>query len=466
MFEFSFEFYLLNRSIVPGLAKGNISLEVSWEQILEEVSKLVPPFYFKNFIAPLLFKKFEGNELIVSAPSTTIKTHVEAKYALYIENAAYQVKGDSYKLVLLIDNEDSSLQMKDLITNRFDQSDAELNPEYTFETFFVSDCNKLAYTAAKSISEAPAKFNPLYLFGPVGVGKTHLLHSIGNEIKKRDPWKTIRYVNSISFLNEFIFTVRQNNRDSLESFKMRYQSYNVLLFDDIQFLNSGAEKTQEEFFALFNFLYERKRQIVIASDRPSYELPLHDRLKSRFVHGLQADIKEHDLNLRIGMFKQYSKQYDIPMNEEILEWLGTNCDGDSRALLGIMNDLVLFKRAYDYFVLPEDKIKEIANARLQTNKKRIGYNPDQVIDLLCERMHIARKDLIGKSRKADFIAPRHMCMLLLHELLGLPKAQIGRIFSAQHTTVIHGINKIQERFSEDQHLADLYQTLKHQISFQ
>jgi chromosomal replication initiator protein len=441
-------------------------LEITWEEILLEVSKVVPPFYFKNFIAPLQFRKFEGSDMIVSAPSTVIKSHVEAKYAGFLEAAAYQVKGDSFRLVLLTDREDSIHQLKDLIENRFDQSDAELNNEYTFDTFFISDCNRLALTAAKSISEAPAKYNPLYLFGPVGVGKTHLLHAIGNEIKKRDPWKTIRYVNSISFLNEFIFTVRQNNRDSLESFKMRYQSYNVLLFDDIQFLNSGAEKTQEEFFALFNFLYERKRQIVIASDRPSYELPLHDRLKSRFVHGLQADIKEHDLKLRIEMFHQYSKQYDIPMSLELLEWLGKNCDGDSRALLGIMNDLILYKKAYDFFFLPEDKIKEIANARLQTNKKRIGYNPDQVIDLLCERMNIARKDLLGKSRKADFIPPRHLCMYLLNEVLGLPKAQIGRIFSAQHTTVIHGINKIQERISEDKNLSDLHQSLKHQISFQ
>jgi chromosomal replication initiator protein len=441
-------------------------LEVSWESILEEVSKQVPPFYFKNFILPLKLKRIEGNELIVFAPSHTIKTHVEAKYASFIENAAYQIKGDTFKLILLVDKEESSLQMRETIENKFDQSDNELNTDYTFDTFCVSDSNRLAVTACKSISEAPAKFNPLYLFGPVGVGKTHLLHAIGNEIKKRDPWKTIRYVNSISFLNEFIFTVRQNNRDSLESFKMRYQSYNVLLFDDIQFLNSGAEKTQEEFFALFNFLYERKRQIVIASDRPSYELPLHDRLKSRFVHGLQADIKEHDLNLRKGMFALYSKQYDIPMSEEMLTWLAANSEGDSRALLGIMNDLILFKKAYDYFVLPEDKIKEIANARLQTNRKRIGYNPDQIIDLVCERMHIARKDLLGKSRKADFIPARHLCMLLLHEVLGLPKSQIGRIFSAQHTTVIHGINKIQARFSEERQLEELFQSLKHQISFQ
>ncbi|MDZ4725141.1 MAG: chromosomal replication initiator protein DnaA [Leptospira sp.] len=441
-------------------------MELTWEEILEEVSKLVQPSYYKTFIAPLKFIKFEGKEMIVSAPSNTIKTHVEAKYASFLESAAYQIKGDSYKLILVTDKEDSAHKIKEIIENRFDQSEVELNSDYTFQNYFISESNKLAYTAGMSIVENPGKYNPLYIFGPVGVGKTHLLHAIGNEIKKKDPWKTIRYVNSISFLNEFIFTVRQNNRDSLESFKMRYQSYNVLLFDDIQFLNSGAEKTQEEFFSVFNFLYERKRQIVIASDRPSDELPLHDRLKSRFVHGLRADIKEHDINLRIGMFRQYSKLYDVPLSETVLEWLGNHSGGDSRALLGIMNDLILYKKAYDIFLLPDDKIKEIANARLQINKKRIGNNPDQMIDLLCERMNIARKDLLGKSRKADFIMPRHLCMSLLHEVLGLPKAQIGRIFNAQHTTVIHGINKIQTKMTTDQGLMDLYQSLKNKISFQ
>ncbi|BDA77071.1 chromosomal replication initiator protein DnaA [Leptospira kobayashii] len=441
-------------------------MEAVWEEILEEVSKQIPPKYFRNFIAPLHFVRWEGNDLVVSAPSQIIKSHVEAKYINFIETAAYQVKGDSFRLVLLTDKEESTLHMKSVIENKFQTDETELNSEYNFETYIVSDCNKLAFTAAKSISENPGKYNPLYLFGPVGVGKTHLLHAIGSEIKKKDPWKTVRYVDSISFLNEFIFTVRQNNRDSLESFKMRYQSYNVLLFDDIQFLNGGAEKTQEEFFALFNFLYERKRQIVIASDRPSYELPLHDRLKSRFVHGLQADIKEHDQTLRKELLRTYSVQYNIPMSEETLDWLAVNCEGDSRALIGIINDLVLYKKAYQFFLLPEDKIREIANSRLQTNRKRIGFNPDQVIDLICERMSVARKDLLGKSRKADYILPRHLSMLLLHEILGLPKSQIGRIFSAQHTTVIHGINKIKERFNEDQNLADLYQSIKHQISFQ
>lgn len=402
----------------------------------------------------------------LTAPSTGIKRHVETKYVSFIEDAVYQVIGDRFRVSILAESEASTQIFKEVIQSKFDESDSDLNPEFIFSNYITSDSNRIAYTAAKSVAEQPGKYNPLYIFGPVGVGKTHLLHAIGNEIKKKDPWKTVRYVNSTSFLNEFIFTVRQNNRESLESFKIRYQSYNVLLFDDIQFLNGGAEKTQEEFFALFNFLYDRKRQIVIASDRPSYELPLHERLKSRFVHGLQADVKSHDLALRIELLRANFSEFNIPASDKLLLWLAERLEGDSRALIGIVNDLVLYKKAYEYFLLTEEKIQEIAEARFLTNKKRIGFSPDMVIDLVCERTNVARKDLLGKSRKADFIPPRHLCMLLLHDVLHVPKAQIGRIFSTTHSTVIHGIDKFKERMKTDPQWEDFFHTIKHKISFQ
>ncbi|PJZ83541.1 chromosomal replication initiator protein DnaA [Leptospira harrisiae] len=441
-------------------------MDIRWEEILEEISKQIPPKYFSNFIAPLRFDKSENQVVHLTAPSTGIKRHVETKYTTFIEDAVYQVVGDRFRVSILAESETSTQIFKDVIQSKFDESDSDLNPEFIFSNYITSDSNRIAYTAAKSVAEQPGKYNPLYIFGPVGVGKTHLLHAIGNEIKKKDPWKTIRYVNSTSFLNEFIFTVRQNNRESLESFKIRYQSYNVLLFDDIQFLNGGAEKTQEEFFALFNFLYDRKRQIVIASDRPSYELPLHERLKSRFVHGLQADVKSHDLALRIELLRANFSEFNIPASDKLLLWLAERLEGDSRALIGIVNDLVLYKKAYEYFLLTEEKIQEIAEARFLTNKKRIGFNPDMVIDLVCERTNIARKDLIGKSRKADFIPPRHLCMLLLHDVLHVPKAQIGRIFSTTHSTVIHGIDKFKERMKTESQWEDVFHSIKHKISFQ
>jgi len=441
-------------------------LDIKWPKILEEISKQIPPKYFSNFIEPLKFQKSNSESVFITAPSSGIKRHVETKYIAYIEDAIYQVLGDKYTIQITTESEEGSISLKETLTAQFDHSDSDLNPEYQLETYIVSDSNRIAYTAAKTVTEEPGKFNPLYLFGPVGVGKTHLLHAIGNAILKKDPWKTVRYVNSTSFLNEFIFTVRQNNRDSLESFKMRYQSYNVLLFDDIQFLNGGAEKTQEEFFSLFNFLYERKRQIVIASDRPSYELPLHERLKSRFVHGLQADIKSHDLNLRMGLLRNYLTEYSIPFSEGLLLWLAERLDGDSRALIGIVNDLVMYKKAYQFFLLSEEKIKEVAEARIQSIKKRIGFNPEMIIDLVAEKTNTARKDILGKGRKADLILPRHLCMTLLFEILHLPKSQIGRLFNSNHSTVIHAIENFHTKIQTEPTWDDLYRSLKHQISFQ
>lgn len=441
-------------------------MDTKWVEILDEIAKQIPPKYFSNFIEPLKFEKWNLDELHIIAPSSGIKRHVETKYTTYIEDAIYQVLGDKYKVFITSESELASKSLKETLSSKFDHSDSDLNPEYQLDTYIVSDSNRIAYTAAKTVTEEPGKYNPLYLFGPVGVGKTHLLHAIGNSIIKKDPWKTVRYVNSTSFLNEFIFTVRQNNRDSLESFKMRYQSYNVLLFDDIQFLNGGAEKTQEEFFALFNFLYERKRQIVIASDRPSFELPLHERLKSRFVHGLQADIKSHDLGLRKELLRNYLTEYSIPFSEDLLLWLAERLDGDSRALIGIVNDLVMYKKAYQYFILSDEKIKEVAEARIQSVKKRIGFNPEVIIDIVAEKTNTARKDILGKGRKADFILPRHLCMTLLFEVLHLPKSQIGRIFNSNHSTVIHGIENFHSKIETEPNWNDLYRSIKHQISFQ
>lgn len=438
----------------------------TWADILSELSKSIAPTYFDSFISPLQWIKQEANQITILAPTEIIKRHVETRYIGFIKDAAFHVLGDSFEVILLIDKKESSMQFGEKIEDKFNFDESSLNPNYTFESYIVSDSNRLAFTAAKSVLEKEGFYNPLYLFGPVGVGKTHLLHAIGNAILKKDPWKTVRYVDSISFLNEFIFTVRQNNRTALDSFKIKYQSYNVLLFDDVQFLNGSAEKTQEEFFGLFNYLYERKRQIVIASDRPSSELPIHDRLKSRFVHGLQADIKAHDKHLRSELLRTFSNQFNIPFSREILDWLADMCEGDARSLIGVINDLVLYKKAYQMFILSDEKIKEIASARFSLLKRKIVFTADQIIDCVCGHTNKPKNDVLGRSRKSDFIQSRHLCMYLLFDLLKMPKSQIGRIFNVNHTTVIHGIKKTEALLETDVEFQNLVNKIRSEMQFQ
>jgi chromosomal replication initiator protein len=414
-----------------------------WSLVLDEVSKVLYPNYFQNFISPLNLLRIEDNRIILSAPSDLVKRHVQTKYIDYLENAFYTVLGNRYTIEIFTEERFATEDFSKIIQDKMDRDDPKINPELNFENFYIADSNRLAYTACKEVVSRLAEINPLYIFGSVGVGKTHLLHAIGNEIIKKDRSKKVKYIEMTSFLNEFVYSVRQNSRTILDSFKLKYQSYDILLIDDIQFLNSGADKTQEEFFSLFNFLYQRKSQIVIASDRPSYDLPIHDRLKSRFTKGVQTLIQPPSADLRLEILKSFSSSYNLTLDSNSLEYISKNITGDIRFLLGSINDILLYKKAYNLLIIPFEKVKEVIDSRTSSRKKSINFTHDQLIDLICEKYNQTRKDILGKSRKNEFIIPRHLCMYLLFKIYNLKKTQIGRIFDCQHTTVIHGISNIE-----------------------
>ncbi|WCL51422.1 chromosomal replication initiator protein DnaA [Leptospira sp. GIMC2001] len=420
-----------------------------WNLVLNEVSKLINPKYYHSFISPLHLLKIENSKAFLIAPSDQVKRHVESKYITQIEEALFTVLGDRVHVEILTESKDASVEFNTAIQDKFDVRESFFNPDYSFENFIVADSNRLPYTACMEAVKRPGDINPLYIFGSVGVGKTHLLHAIGNEILKREPWKKVRYVEMTSFLNEFVYTVRQNSRTALDSFKLKFQSYDTLLIDDIQFLNSGADKTQEEFFALFNFLYQRKSQIVIASDRPSYELPIHDRLKSRFTKGVQANVQPPSPDLRRAILSKYSDLYNLHLDEESLNYTSSHITGDIRHLMGALNDILLYKKAYNLMIVPFERVKEVVDSRSVFRQKAVDMTQDNLIELVCEIYNQPKKDVLGKSRKNEFILPRHLCMYMLKEIFSLNKTLIGRIFDCKHTTVIHAISNIEEKIKTD-----------------
>ncbi|MCC5813534.1 MAG: chromosomal replication initiator protein DnaA [Leptospira sp.] len=434
-----------------------------WNQVLDEVAKLINPSYYQSFISPLKFFKIENNKLILLAPSDMVRKHVETRYLSQIETAIYNIYQDRYHVEILTEAKESAPVMNELAIDRFQPTNNQFNTDYTFENFIIAESNRLAFTACSEAVNRPGDINPLYLFGSVGVGKTHLLHAIGNEIIKKEPWKKVRYIEMTSFLNEFVYTVRQSSRQALESFKLKFQSYDTLLIDDIQFLNSGADKTQEEFFSLFNFLYQRKSQIVIASDRPSYELPIHERLKSRFTKGVQANIQPPSEDLRINILKKYSQIYGLQLDEISLNYISKNILGDIRYLLGALNDILLFKKAYNYFVVPYDKVKEVVDSRCETRRKTSDLTQETLIDMICEFYNQSRKDVMGKSRRNEYIIPRHLCMYLLHHIFDLNKTLIGRIFDCKHTTVLNGIHNIEKKMEIDKKIQEVINTVRFQF---
>lgn len=434
-----------------------------WKQVLDEVAKTINPSYYQSFISPLQFKSMDDSKVYLIAPSDTVKNHVQTKYLSFIEQAIFSIFQNRYHVEILTESREAQPVLQNVIHSKFQNEGSQFNPEYTFENFILAQSNRLAYTACKEAVNRPGDINPLYIFGSVGVGKTHLLHAIGNEIQRKEPWKKVRYVEMTSFLNEFVFTVRQNTRQALDSFKLKFQSYDTLLIDDIQFLNSGADKTQEEFFSLFNFLYQRKSQIVIASDRPSYELPIHDRLKSRFTKGVQANILPPSDDLRHSILKKYSLQYDLHLDSVSLDYICAHITGDIRYLMGALNDIILYKKAYNLILVPFDQVKEVVDARISTRKRSIDLSEDALIDRVCDAYNQSRKDILGKSRKNEFIIPRHLCMFLLHEIFKMNKTLVGRVFGCKHTTVMHGIQNIQNRLEKDKKLQEVVNNLRYQF---
>lgn len=264
-------------------------------------------------------------------------------------------------------------------------------------------------------------------------------------------------------MNEFRFALQ--SRELIESFKIKYQSYNCLIVDDIQLLSTNAEKTQDEFFALFNFLFERKRQIVIASDRPSSELTIHERLKSRFVTGVQADIQYPDREIRKGIVTRHSKIMDLGLSEDILDFLADQIEEDTRLLLGALNDIYLYKKSYSLLFLNLDKVKEIVKNRLY-RRKNVEFSHDRIIESVAKEFNLNAVEIMGKSRKKELIIPRHICFYLLHNVFNVNKSQVGRLFQTQHTTVIHGVRKTEELLSNNKEMRFLIERISSKYKLQ
>ncbi|MCB1160319.1 MAG: ATP-binding protein, partial [Leptospiraceae bacterium] len=243
----------------------------SWNNILIEVSKKIPAVYYEPFITPLDLVHYDEKKIVLKAPSMAIKKHVEKRYQKYIEEAAFSLFGLKPDIEI---NTDIDRPVEEFSKQGFQDENFDFNPDYSFNNFVKGKANELAFTALLAALDKPGSINPIFIHGGVASGKTHLLHALGSAYKMKYPNLSVKYISISTFLQEFVSNVQ--NRNSIEAFRNKYKSYDLLLVDDMQYLNSGAEKTQEEFFNIFNYLYDRRKQIVIASDRYCSELPLND----------------------------------------------------------------------------------------------------------------------------------------------------------------------------------------------
>jgi chromosomal replication initiator protein len=377
-----------------------------------------------------------------------------------IQNAFGQVMGQSCDVEILTKEEIGGALSKTPPAKETSQS--LLNPKYTFDSFVIGNSNRFAHAACLAVAEAPAKaYNPLFLYGGVGLGKTHLMMAIGHFVRSLPNELNVHYVTSEEFTNQMINSIRTNDA---ENFRNKYRKVDVLLIDDIQFI-SGKERTQEEFFHTFNALYESNKQIIISSDRPPRDMEhLEERLKSRFEWGLTADIQPPDLETRIAILRKKAESENIlRISDEVLEFVATKAENNIRELEGCLTRITAYSRITKSPITIE-LVTEALKDIIKNNESRRA-TPERITKLVCDRFSLSEEEIFSKKRSHDISYPRQISMYLLRELTDLSLSTIGQFFGGRdHTTVLHAYRTISKEMGDNNELRVMLADIRNQLN--
>lgn len=427
----------------------------------ELLKKEMTNISYETWIKNLEIQSFIDDTIVLIASSSFQKEAVETRYYDLVVNTFKYLTNKDCK-VSIICSEDMQIDADIPSTNETsleennNYSNTSLNPKYTFDTFVVGNNNRFAHAAALAVAEAPAtSYNPLFLYGGVGLGKTHLMHAIGNEILKTNKNAHVLYVTSEKFTNQLINAIKDNKN---EQFRNRYRNIDVLLIDDIQFI-AGKERIQEEFFHTFNTLHENGKQIIISSDRPPKDIQLlEDRLKSRFEWGLIADISNPDYETRLAILRKKAQTDNVIIDDDILANIANRVSSNIRELEGVFNKLVAFSTLAHgpiTFEMAEKAINDIS-----AQKEKI-ISSDYIQEVVAKYFNINKKDLKSSKRSNDIAYPRQIAMYLCREVAGMSFPKIGEDFGKRdHTTVMHGYNKIEKELQQNSNTKLIVESVK------
>ncbi len=421
----------------------NALLNEAKELLKKEITKIS----YDTWIKILNIDSMQDNNIVLSVNDPFKIDIVKNRYGSLINNTFNYIlnKNCTISFVLSSQEDKESSENHSTIDLNYGYSNSSLNPKYTFDNFVVGDNNRFAHAAALAVAEAPATaYNPLFLYGGVGLGKTHLMHSIGNEIQKNHKNLKVLYVTSEKFTNEFINAIKDNSN---ENFRNKYRNIDILLIDDIQFI-AGKERIQEEFFHTFNSLHESGKQIIISSDRPPRDIPLlEDRLKSRFEWGLIADISMADYETRLAILRKKTDESNVIISDDILSNIATKIDSNIRELEGVFNKLVAnstLTHAQITMEMSEKAINDII--RQKDNVISINY----IQEVVSKYFNVSVDDLQSSKRSNDVAFPRQVAMYLCRTIIHESFPNIGKAFGKRdHSTVMHGYNKIEEDIKND-----------------
>ncbi len=409
-------------------------LDFIWKKCLAELKKEIPSVEYDSFIVPIKLEDISGNVAVFTVPGKFYIDQVEKKYF----NAIKRIIMDCTQnyLTLQFYETDNYTRARSLSASPVN-FESHLNKQYTFDSFIVGNNNRMACAAAIAISESPGTaYNPFFIYGQSGLGKTHLMHAIGNKIIENDPTKKVLYVTSETFTNEFVDAITHKTN---EEFRNKYRNIDVLLLDDIQFLQK-TERTQEEFFFTFNALYEAKHQIVVSCDTPLSKLEiLEDRLRTRFAWGLIADVQAPDYETKVAILNKKAEEKDIEVESEVLDYIAS-CTGDNiRELEGVINRLsmaILQGQEID-IDLAKDALKHLSDDNLHEITEGV------IIDCVSRFFKISVEDLLSKKRTKELVYPRQIAMYLCRTLLDMSYPNIGKAFNGKdHSTVMYAVEQI------------------------
>lgn len=434
-------------------------VEENWEQILNKMKLeyCSSNISYNTWIAPLTVYEVTDDTVYILVKLRASLEHIEEKYLLPFKVCIAEVTGYEYEVSFVTDDHVVIQEKKDTAVKKqqsnaiFEQ--ANLNPKYTFDTFVVGSNNNFAHAASLAVADSPGEiYNPLFLYGGVGLGKTHLMHSIAHFILEKDPTKKVLYVTSETFTNELIDALKigkNGNELAMTTFREKYRNNDVLLIDDIQFI-IGKESTQEEFFHTFNELHEAKKQIVISSDKHPREIAtLEERLRSRFEWGITADIQPPDYETKMAILKKRAELERLDIDPEVMQYVATNINSNIRELEGALNKIFVFANLEKKPVT----LELAENALKDTIECQKEVTPQLIMDVVAEHYNISVSDIISKKKNKEIANPRQICMYLSRKYTDYSLQNIGKIMgNRDHTTVIHGHDKINKMLETDETL--------------
>ena len=447
------------------------SIKEKWDEIKETVRDEyeLTAVSYDTWIKPLRFFDVRDNVVIIMIPfdQSHALNYISSKYKYFFKVVISEMMDHTYDISFILEK-DAMEQEKNAVPvvkppSNINYENTNISSKYTFDTFVVGSNNKLAHSASLAVAESPGDvYNPLYVYGGAGLGKTHLMHSIGHFILEKSPDKKVLYVTSENFTNEVIDCIRSGDALKMNNMREKYRTVDILMVDDIQFI-IGKESTQEEFFHTFNTLHSTGKQIILTSDKPPKDMEtLEERFRSRFEWGLIADIQPPDYETRMAILRRNAENSNKEIDDEVLRYIAEHIKSNIRELEGALNKILAFSKLNNVDInleYAEEALKDI----IYPDKNR-QITPSFIIKVVAEHFGVSPDDISSKKRNSEFVQPRQVVMYLCRELTATPLQTIANFLGKKdHTTVIHGIDKITKEMENNEELKNNVETIRKKI---